>query len=127
MKTQDNDYDRLNHLISKNLRSQRLAQKFSQGELVAKIKVSCQQVAKYELGINRISAVRLALASKALNVLIESFFKLCDLKLCDLSKKHEERFLKIAKLIVEIADRHQQDALCKLVKTMTSSRPTRLV
>ncbi len=60
--------------VGKTIRHRRWALDMSQAELGEKIGVKFQQVQKYELGTNRISASRLWEVSKALDVPISFFF-----------------------------------------------------
>jgi transcriptional regulator with XRE-family HTH domain len=53
---------------------QRVALGISQAALSKKIGVTFQQVQKYEMGVNRIGASRLALIADVLNVPVEYFF-----------------------------------------------------
>ncbi|MEO1151110.1 MAG: helix-turn-helix transcriptional regulator [Pseudomonadota bacterium] len=68
----DNVIDRM---IARRLRKRRKALGMSITMLVASIVVSYQQIQKYETGQNRVSASRLYLASKALDVKVEWFFE----------------------------------------------------
>jgi transcriptional regulator with XRE-family HTH domain len=60
--------------VGKRIRHRRWALSMSQAALGEKIGVKFQQVQKYEIGANRISASRLWEVSKALDVPISFFF-----------------------------------------------------
>lgn len=64
----------VDELVGKRIRHRRWALGVTQAELGEKIGVKFQQVQKYELGINRISASRLWEVSRALDVPISFFF-----------------------------------------------------
>jgi transcriptional regulator with XRE-family HTH domain len=57
------------------MREQRLALSISQEQLGRKLGVSFQQIQKYENGKNRVSAARLFVICKALNVSLSSMFE----------------------------------------------------
>jgi transcriptional regulator with XRE-family HTH domain len=67
--------------VGERLRAARLASGLSQTELGTAMKLSFQQVQKYERGTNRISASMLARASKALGVPVADFFPDPDIEL----------------------------------------------
>lgn len=60
--------------VGERLRAARLSSGLSQTELGTAMKLSFQQVQKYERGTNRISASMLVRASKALGVPVADFF-----------------------------------------------------
>jgi len=72
LRVSDNAIDRM---IAKRLRKRRKALCVTQAVLAASIGITFQQLQKYENGTNRISASRLYLASKALDVKVDWFFK----------------------------------------------------
>jgi transcriptional regulator with XRE-family HTH domain len=57
------------------MRDQRLALNMSQAQLGRELGVSFQQIQKYEMGVNRVSAARLFEIGKALNVSLSSMFE----------------------------------------------------
>jgi transcriptional regulator with XRE-family HTH domain len=61
--------------IGARMREQRLALSISQEQLGRKLGVSFQQIQKYESGKNRVSAARLFVICKALNVSLSSMFE----------------------------------------------------
>ena len=63
------------HIIGRNIKSIRNMCNLSQSELANFIGVSFQQIQKYEKGINRVSAYRLYLISKKLNIPIMRFYE----------------------------------------------------
>lgn len=65
---------RLDQLIGRRFAMHRKRAGLSQEEAGLAIGVSHQQVQKYESGVNRLSAARLWLASKALGVPVQKFY-----------------------------------------------------
>jgi DNA-binding XRE family transcriptional regulator len=61
--------------IGARMREQRLALNISQAQLGRELGVSFQQIQKYESGKNRVSAARLFVICKALNVSLSSMFE----------------------------------------------------
>jgi transcriptional regulator with XRE-family HTH domain len=62
-------------IIGRNLRSFGLQKNMSQEQLAVAVKLSFQQVQKYEKGANRISGSRMAQFCELLNVTPNDFFK----------------------------------------------------
>ena len=60
--------------VGRRIRAQRLLCRMSQTELANNLGISFQQVQKYEKGVNRIGAGRLARTAEALNVPVSFFF-----------------------------------------------------
>jgi transcriptional regulator with XRE-family HTH domain len=60
--------------VGKRLRQRRLIRRLSQRELAAKLGISPQQLQKYEIGQNRITAARLYNCAEVLDVPIWSFY-----------------------------------------------------
>jgi transcriptional regulator with XRE-family HTH domain len=61
--------------IGARMRERRLALNMSQEQLGRELGVSFQQIQKYEGGVNRVSAARLFVICKALNVSLSSMFE----------------------------------------------------
>lgn len=61
--------------VGKRVRQRRQYLGLSQGELAARLELTFQQIQKYELGINRISASRLFILAKALETRVGWFFE----------------------------------------------------
>ena len=62
--------------IGRNIRSIRKEKGISQRELGDLLRVSCQQIQKYEIGKDRISSSTLYMVSRVLNVPINTFFRM---------------------------------------------------
>ena len=68
------EHHNMNNIIGRNLRFVRGLKKMSMQQLADKMKIKYQQVAKYELGQNQMSAYRLYQASSILGVKLSYFF-----------------------------------------------------
>ena len=68
------DVSLLDEYVGKRLKLRRVMLRMSQDELACMIGVTFQQVQKYESGVNRISASRLFIISKVLQVDVGFFF-----------------------------------------------------
>jgi transcriptional regulator with XRE-family HTH domain len=74
-KTSPRSASAVDRYIGARMREQRLTLSISQEQLGRKLGVSFQQIQKYESGKNRVSAARLFLICKALNVSLSSMFE----------------------------------------------------
>jgi transcriptional regulator with XRE-family HTH domain len=74
-KTSPRSPSAVDRYIGARMRGQRLALNMSQEQLGRKLGVSFQQIQKYESGKNRVSAARLFVICKALNVSLSSMFE----------------------------------------------------
>ncbi len=74
-KTQRPDEQVVDKIIGRNLRAFRLQKNVSQEQLAAAVKLTFQQVQKYEKGTNRISGSRMAQFCQFLNVTPNDFFR----------------------------------------------------
>ncbi len=72
--TKELDVNLLDKYVGKRLKLRRVMLRMSQEELASMIGVTFQQVQKYESGANRISASRLFIISKVLQVEVSFFF-----------------------------------------------------
>lgn len=68
------DLDVLEKEVGVRLKKIRKSKKVTQRELAKELNVSTQQFRKYEVGLNRISAGKLQLVAKVLNVPIDAFY-----------------------------------------------------
>ncbi len=66
---------KVDHYVSDRIRSRRQELGLTQQALARHLKISYQQVQKYETGLNRVSAGRLFALSQALNVNIDYFYE----------------------------------------------------
>jgi transcriptional regulator with XRE-family HTH domain len=69
------DEQAMDKIIGRNLRAFRLQKDMSQEQIADAVKLTFQQVQKYENGTNRISGSRMAQLCQVLNVTPNDFFK----------------------------------------------------
>jgi transcriptional regulator with XRE-family HTH domain len=69
------DEQAVDKIIGRNLRAFRLQKNMSQEQIASAVKLTFQQVQKYEKGSNRISGSRMAQFCRLLNVTPNDFFK----------------------------------------------------
>ena len=74
-KTQLLDEQAVDAIIGRNLRAFRLQRSMSQEQIADAVKLTFQQIQKYEKGSNRISGSRMAQFCQVLNVTPNDFFK----------------------------------------------------
>ena len=67
-------------IVSRNVRSRRLAKGLTQEHVAKELGVSFQQIQKYENGTNRIASGRLFQIAKLLGVPVQKLFEGCDPK-----------------------------------------------
>jgi transcriptional regulator with XRE-family HTH domain len=72
--TKTPDEQAVDRIIGRNLRAFRLQKKMSQEQVAAAVKLTFQQVQKYEKGTNRISGSRMAQFCRFLSVTPNDFF-----------------------------------------------------
>ena len=70
--------EQIDRYIGAKIQELRLAHGMSRQELGDRIEVTHQQLQKYEMGINRVSAGRLALIAKYLNTTVGTFYDWLD-------------------------------------------------
>ena len=109
------DVDRV---IGERVRMRRVMLGMSQQQLADVVGVTYQQAHKYERGLNRISASRLLMIAKALNVDVTSFFEgLAEAK--DVTPTPQQRMLlELGRNFAALPSRRHQLALCDLARMM---------
>ena len=111
-------YDYLEHtaedvVIGQKLRALRLDRGLSQSELAGRVGVTFQQLQKYESGVNRISAGRLARIAAALDVPVTAFYDAADAERGDHSFAYlrSAGAVRLARAYSTIAERGPKAAL----------------
>lgn len=89
---------KLNRMVGRRLAIIRSASKLSRKVLADKLGISQQQLAKYEMGTNRISVGKLFQLSEILDIEVTEFFQSCKKDFAD-SKRQEQREFKLMHLI----------------------------
>ena len=112
--------------IGQKLRALRLDRGLSQGALAAQVGVTFQQLQKYEKGVNRISAGRLAALAAALGVPVTAFYAAAA------RRESDQRFaylrsagaVRLVRAYAEIAERRPKYALVTLARALAGgSKP----
>ena len=124
-KTQRLDEQAVDELIGRNLRTFRLQKNMSQEQIAAAVKLSFQQVQKYEKGTNRISGSRMAQFCQLLNVTPNDFFKgvpgisqKADGGALDTSFLATKEGVAIAQAFPKIKGRNQRRSIVELIETL---------
>ncbi|MGC0371861.1 MAG: hypothetical protein DGJ47_000562 [Rickettsiaceae bacterium] len=114
-----------NHIGSK-IYNLRLAQGYSRKQLASMIKVSNQQLHKYETGINRICVGRLMMLAKALNEDISYFY--VDMNENEEQQpaklEHQRMCIEIARNFMKIGSKKHRKAINSLIKSMIDIAPS---
>jgi transcriptional regulator with XRE-family HTH domain len=111
--------------VARRVRRRRLELGLTQQQMAETVGVSLQQMNKYELGINRISAGRLHQIAQALGVDTSYFFEDVDPGGRDragpmAARSQEQRFLELARNVAAIRDPRQREALCRLARDLAA-------
>jgi len=107
--------------IGNIIRTRREVLDMSQTNLAAITGVSYQQIHKYEKGVNRISAGRLALFSAALGLPVQDFYGKTIPVNGSLHAAVDELAYDIARYVSLVKNPVQREAVYMLVKTMAES------
>ena len=124
-KTQRLDEQAVDEIIGRNLRAFRLQKNMSQEQIAAAVKLSFQQVQKYEKGANRISGSRMAQFCQLLNVTPNDFFKgvpginqKADGGALDTNFLATKEGVAIAQAFPKIKGRNQRRSIIELIETL---------
>lgn len=112
----------VDHLVGARLRERRIMLGLTQGELAHRVGITHQQLHKYEMAINRISAARLFLCARELNAPLEFFFQ----ETGHAGHRPRDRLsLSFSQLFNEIAEDRLQRALADVTRMLAQSNQTR--
>lgn len=114
---------KIDRIISQRVTQFRIESKLSRQSLAERIKISQQQLQKYETNVNRISVGRLALIAKVLGKPLEHFYKdIDDLDDMEYEPSKEQQLRdELLKRFVKIRKPEHQDMIINLVKELSSS------
>ena len=121
------DYiDQIDRYIGAKIQELRLAHGMSRQELGERIEVTHQQLQKYEMGINRVSAGRLALIAKYLDTSVGTFYEGLDSKLTatvsDINLNQNQRMcIEVSRNFMRIKNPEHKDAINSLVRILAKS------
>ena len=115
--------DKIDKFIGNKIYSLRLAKGLSRQQLSKVIGVTHQQLQKYENGSNRISASKLALIAKALDLRIPYFYQGFEASNnSPLGMENQRLRPEVARNFRRIANREHQDAINIPVKSLLKER-----
>ena len=115
--------DKIDKFIGNKIYSLRLAKGLSRQQLSKVIGVTHQQLQKYENGSNRISASKLALIAKALDLRIPYFYEGFEAADNIPLETESQRFcIEVARNFRRTCYRENQDAINILVKSLLKER-----
>ena len=118
--------EQIDRYIGAKIQELRLAHGMSRQELGDRIEVTHQQLQKYEMGINRVSAGRLALIAKYLNTTVGTFYDGLDASLnavienVDLNQ-NQRMCIEVSRNFMRIKNPEHKDAINSLVRILAKS------
>lgn len=119
MARSNKEVDTFNKFIGNKIFSLRLGKGISRHELSKSVGVTHQQLQKYEKGENRVSAARLVLIAKALNVIPAYFYEEIEIANNEeLITQHQRMCLEVSRNFMKIANPEYQNAVNQFLKTM---------
>lgn len=118
--------EKIDRYIGSKIQELRLAHGMSRQELGNHIEVTHQQLQKYEMGINRVSAGRLALIAKFLNTSVATFYEGLDSSLNaeveDIDLNQNQRMcIEVSRNFMRIKNPEHKDAINSLVRILAKS------
>lgn len=118
--------EQIDRHIGAKIQELRLAHGMSRQELGERIEVTHQQLQKYEIGVNRVSAGRLALIAKYLDTTVSTFYEGLDSKLnaiaTDLDLNQNQRMcIEVSRNFMRIKNPEHKDAINALVRILAKS------
>lgn len=122
MARSNKEVDTFNKFIGNKIFSLRLGKGISRQELSKLIGVTHQQLQKYEKGENRVSAARLVLIAKALDVIPAYFYEEVGIAPDqELITQHQRMCLEVSRNFMKIANPEYQNAVNAFVKTIAKA------
>ena len=111
--------DKVDFYVGRRIRERRLMLGLSQSDLATRIGVTYQQAHKYERGVNRVSAGRLAVIATALSTEPAWFFEGCETSPTDATvPKRQRQLLELMRNFELMQDPKQQQAICTMARVM---------
>ncbi len=120
MARKNSEIDNIDRNIGNKIYQLRLAKGISRQELGDKIGVTHQQCQKYEKGLNRVSAGRLALIAKVLNKDITYFYENVEKPAQEKNTHHQRMCIEVSRNFMKIRNSIHQDAVNTLVKSLAN-------
>lgn len=109
----------INNIIGNRIYNVRLSRGLSRAKLAKEINITHQQIAKYENGSNKVSAARLYIIAKALDMPISYFYDNIDqnTSLDEVSTQHQRLCLDLSTNFMRIKSSKIQKSISDLVKS----------
>jgi transcriptional regulator with XRE-family HTH domain len=107
------------------MRERRIMLGLTQQQMAELIGVTYQQAHKYEKGINRVAAGRLYHIAQALGVEVGYFFEGLGRDNAIRATPQQRMLLELARNVISIPERKQQDAVCSLARALAEPDPWR--
>lgn len=114
------DADHIDKKIGMKIQELRIAMGMSRHQLAEKIGVTHQQTQKYEKGINRISAGRLASIAEALQKPVGYFFEDEENNDTVLPSQHQRMCIEVSRNFLKINNPAYREAVNTLIRTLAS-------
>lgn len=118
MKMSSKDADHIDKRIGTKIQELRIAMGMSRHQLAEKIGVTHQQTQKYEKGINRISAGRLAAIAETLGKPVGYFFEDNPDDPTVLPSQHQRMCIEVSRNFLKIQNPAYREAVNILVRTL---------
>jgi transcriptional regulator with XRE-family HTH domain len=109
--------------VGQQLKRMRILRNLTQTDVAQGLKISFQQVQKYELGRNRISASRLFELSHILNVPPTFFFEGLENSPNESERALDDEATKIASMFTRIEDARLRTQIRKFINELASTAP----
>ena len=113
------EIEKIDKVIGKKIQELRLGMGMSRQQLAEKIRITHQQLQKYEKAINRISASRLVAVAKALGKPVAYFLQDADEEeYSAMPTEHQRMCLEVSRNFMRIKEPLRQDAVNALVRLL---------
>jgi len=109
---------KVNKIIGQRILEARLGRGLSRQQLASRVNVAHQQIRKYELGVNHVSASKLFSIASALERGVDYFF---DDKIGETEDQHRRMCLEVSRNFLKINNPKHQAAVNNMVKVLAAS------
>ncbi len=118
--------EQIDRFIGARIQELRLAHGMSRQDLGDKIEVTHQQLQKYEMGVNRVSAGRLALIAKYLGTSVSTFYEGLEERLSLEDKEvdftqNQRMCIEVSRNFMRIKNPEHKDAINSLIRILAKS------
>ncbi|MFZ1430548.1 MAG: helix-turn-helix domain-containing protein [Geminicoccaceae bacterium] len=112
--------DEIDRCIGRRMRDRRRMLGLSQQQVAELMGVTCQQVHKYEQGLNRLPVARLHVLVQALGVGVDYYYEGYGDEDADVPKQQQHMRLDLVRNFLAISDLRQQERLCQLARDLAN-------